>query len=182
MDFIRRLLVKDVNLRMSTADALAHPFITGGLGVGVYPSLPGGGALVAHTVSGGLPPAAAENIVQSMRYFMAADPLVKLILEMVAHTLCPDHIRHLCDEFQALDRTNNGTLTLQAFGTGLLGAPSVANGLVDLSAIFNAIAISKAHGHGQLLTFHEYVAAAMVHRIEIEEGPVQTQHWTDRPF
>jgi serine/threonine protein kinase len=29
MDFLRRFLVKDVNHRISTAAALAHPFITG---------------------------------------------------------------------------------------------------------------------------------------------------------
>jgi len=91
---------------------------------------------------------------------------------MVAHTLCPDHTRTLCDEFQALDRGNQGTLTLQAFGTGLLSAPSVANGLVDLTTIFNTISISKAHGHGTVLTYHEYIAAAMVHRIELEEERV----------
>ena len=29
MDFMRKLLVKDPNMRMSTAQALRHPFITG---------------------------------------------------------------------------------------------------------------------------------------------------------
>jgi serine/threonine protein kinase len=35
MDFLRRLLIKDPNLRMSTAVALAHPFISGALSASV---------------------------------------------------------------------------------------------------------------------------------------------------
>jgi len=174
MDFMKRLLIKDPNQRMSTTEALAHPFITGGVGSPVFPSVPGSvpSSASARGASGPLPSVVAENIIQSMLRFLSADPLTKLILEMVAHTLCPDHTRALCDEFQAIDRANNGALSLQAFSSGLISAPSVSNGLVDISTVFNAIAISRAHGHGQLLTFHEYIAAAMVHRIDIEEERV----------
>jgi hypothetical protein len=41
MDFMKRLLIKDPNQRMSTTEALAHPFITGGVGSPVFPSVPG---------------------------------------------------------------------------------------------------------------------------------------------
>ena len=168
MDFMRRLLVKDPMLRMTTAEALAHPFITtGGAGVGVFPT--------AHSSDGlgPLPAHVSEAVVQSMCAFMRADPLVKLILELVSSTLCPDHTRQFCDEFQSLDRLNNGTLTLHAFGTGLMNAPSAVQGLVDLTMLFNVVSISRAHGHGQLLTYHEYIAAAMVHRIELEDERIQ---------
>jgi calcium-dependent protein kinase len=175
MDFMKRLLVKDPHQRMSTAEALAHPFITGGLAAPpAFPSMPGSlpPSASARGASGPLPSVVAESIIQSMLRFAGADPLTKLVLEMVGHSLCPDHTRALCDEFQAIDRANNGALSLQAFSSGLISAPSVSNGLVDISMVFNAIAISRAHGHGQLLTFHEYIAAAMVHRIDIEEERV----------
>jgi serine/threonine protein kinase len=174
MDFMKRLLVKDPNQRMTTADALAHPFITGGLVAPVFPNVPGAvpSSASARGASGPLPSVIAENIIQSMLRFIGADLLTKLILEMVAHTLCPDQTRSLCDEFQALDRANNGALSLQAFSSGLISAPSVSNGLVDITTVFNTIAISRANGHGQLLTFHEYIAAAMIHRIDIEEERV----------
>lgn len=175
MDFMRRLLVKDPNLRMSTADAIAHPFITGGLGVGVFPVVSPasfGSAELALSPHGSLPPLTAEAIVQSMSAFARANPLIKLTLEMISHTLCPDHTRQFCAEFQALDRQNQGTLTLHAFGTGLMSAPSVCSDEVNLSNLFNVAAISRAHGHGQLLTFHEFIAAAMVHRVDIEDDRV----------
>lgn len=156
MDFMKRLLVKDPHQRMSTAEALAHPFITGGLAAPpAFPSMPGSlpPSASARGASGPLPSVVAESIIQSMLRFAGADPLTKLVLEMVGHSLCPDHTRALCDEFQAIDRANNGALSLQAFSSGLISAPSVSNGLVDISMVFNAIAISRAHGHGQLLTF-----------------------------
>lgn len=173
MDFMKRLLVKDPNQRMTTAEALAHPFISGSLGFGIFPTIAGSGATIIRGSPSPLPSSSAEDIIQSMRAFSTADPMCKLTLEMIAHSLCPDHTRAFIDEFQALDRGNNGTLSLQAFGTGLLNAPSVISGQTDLTSLFHIIAISKAHGHGDVVTFHEYIAAAMVHRIEIGEERVK---------
>ena len=36
MDFLKRLLVRDIHYRISTADALKHPFITGAAMVPKY--------------------------------------------------------------------------------------------------------------------------------------------------
>jgi hypothetical protein len=39
----------------------------------------------------------------------------------------------------------------------------------DLRSLFDAICVESAHGHGQHLSYHEYVAAVMHDRVDIKD-------------
>jgi vacuolar-type H+-ATPase catalytic subunit A/Vma1 len=47
------------------------------------------------------------------------------------------------------------------------------NGEVDLSIAYSAISIDRSHGHAEEMSYHEYIAAAMCKRVEIDETRVQ---------
>jgi hypothetical protein len=153
----------------------------------------------------------------SMSMFISADPLIKLILVAVAHTLpcemvrpCPLSSSSVClhgwvdgacvfcvivvwfsdacvvclcvrswqvvdlrDEYQRIDTDCNGALSFPEFSGALGHARAVASGEVDLSIAYSAISIDRSHGHAEEMGYHEYIAAAMCRRIEIEETRIQ---------
>ena len=268
MDFMRRLLVKDPNQRMTTWHALRHPFITGqtapmpslssshtGMGSNGNPGLSnlmggshgtqmmssssstGTTAPVSSSSSWGMgsigmsmafsqgqtgtsgqsttqpphPPSlqqplilqgggqgprgepiisleSASKILDSILVYMSADPLTRLTFEMVAHSLCADHVQQLRIEFQAMDRNHQGILSLNEFLEALHIAQPYGNyGSIDLVTAFNAMAVERSRGgprglsagpdYGQGatdsgLTYHEFMAAAMINRIELTEERV----------
>jgi len=115
-----------------------------------------------------------------------------LALEMVAHSLCADQVQALRVEFQAMDRNHEGVLCLQDFLDALQAAQrqGLCNG-VNLVAAFNALAVERSRGGPQGLslgtdgqhgmdtsatvggmTYHEFIAAAMIHRIDLTEERV----------
>lgn len=171
MDFMRKLLVKDPSLRMSTAQALAHPFITGGLGT-VYMPMPPAGHQQIMPPQGGIDNVitqeVADEIVENICSFMAADTLTKITLEMIAHSLCPESVQKLRAEFQSIDKSHSGTLTIQELIDGLRSSKLVSTGILNLRNAYNAISIEKYHGHINELTYHEYIAATMGKRVTIE--------------
>lgn len=172
MDFMRKLLVKDPVLRMSTAQALAHPFITGGLGNLYIPMPPAGqqqlmppqGGLQTNVITQEL----ADEIVENICSFMAADTLTKITLEMIAHSLCPESVQRLRSEFQLIDKSHSGTLTIQELIDGLNSSKLVSTGILNLRNAYHAISIEKYHNHINELTYHEYIAATMGRRVRIE--------------
>ena len=172
MDFMRKLLVKDPNMRMSTAQALAHPFITGGLGALYMHMPPAGGQQImppAHSHSDMLiTQELADEIVENICAFMAADTLTKITLEMIAHSLSPESVQKLRSEFQLIDKSHSGTMTIQELIDGLMGSKLVATGILNLRNAYQAISIEKYHGHINELTYHEYIAAVMGKRVRIE--------------
>jgi calcium-dependent protein kinase len=186
MDFMRRMLTKDVNLRITTAQALAHPFISGDylgsprssrpLSNGLGP--PGASAAVSlnagsRQILNRLSEREANDIMTSISLFVSADPLAKLMLIMAAHQLPSDQLRDLRWEFQRIDTDNSGTISLPELTAALMPCKVVARGEVDMGAAYSALCIESSHGHGTEMTYHEYIAAAMIRRVNIHETRMQ---------
>lgn len=162
IDFIRRLLVKNPDERMTTAEALNHPFIRN-----VINNIPA----VSDNESSVFAPKDTEVILRSIMLFMKAPTLVKLIATMVARMLSPEEVRFLRDEFISIDIQNEGVLTLQGFYKAFMNAPSVLCGDVDLYTAFDNVCISSSGSRGQNegMRYHDYIAAAMIGRVIIRE-------------
>lgn len=163
IDFIRRLLVKNPDERMTTTEALNHPFIRNEANNPV--------PAVADNQGSAFPPKDTEPILNSIMVFMKAPPLVKLIATMVSHMLAPEEIKFLREEFLRIDQQNEGIITLQGFYTSFMNAPSVLCGDIDLYTAFDNICISSSGSRGQNegMKYHDYIAAAMCGRVTIRE-------------
>jgi Ca2+-binding EF-hand superfamily protein len=98
---------------------------------------------------------------------MSADPLTKLAMELVSHTLCADQVLSLRVEFQAMDRQHVGTVSAQELIDALRVSqhPALLHGVLDLASAFEAMSIQRSSGRAGGLAFHEYIAAAMSKRL-----------------
>ncbi len=74
------------------------------------------------------------------------------------------------DEFQTIDRSHCGSICLRDFTSSLNASDLVSSGSVDLRTIFRAISVESSHGHGADLTYHEYIAAVMHSRVDVNEN------------
>jgi calcium-dependent protein kinase len=185
MDFMKRLLVRDPRHRMTTGEALLHPFITGAAYFPRY--VPGAGTagqsqpnLMDIDSTGNLNnnsnaivqlhPDQALQILDSMVVFCNADPLSRLILEMVSHSLGPRELQKFREEFQSMDSSHTGRLCRKDFLAGLSGSASERE--VDLKAVFDIVSVERRYGRASDLSYHEYVAAAMHGRVAVNEARV----------
>ena len=160
IDFIKRLLVKDPDQRMSIEEACSHPFIT-------YEKkkvLPiNSGTVINRQV---FSPKVAEDIVSSMTVFVKAPPLIKLVLLYVASKMGNTKTDFLRAEYLAIDNARSGFITLESFHSSLMIAPSVLCGDVDLYLLYDLITDTASKPYG--ISFHEYIAAACANRLEVE--------------
>ena len=124
LDFMRRLLVKDPNRRITLSDALMHPFITGASTALTTPepsapppppsklqivnSLQGPQILVPDFLK-----ANSVGIMNSLRLFASFPMLTKIILEVIAYTITAEQISDFRAEFLALDSDSSGTINMQ---------------------------------------------------------------------
>ena len=186
IDFVQRLLVKDPELRMTTAEALAHPFIKwnnddkqSSRSNSGFP----GNFNQSHTDfieklgKDSLAPQAAEKIVRSMATFASATLLIRVICSLVVNVLDIEQIRFLRDEFHALDDMRSGTISLAAFNAGLLGAPSVLCEDYDLFSIFDKVAVSAQQGQVEGMTYREYIAGAMCGRLSLNDKLIEEVYY-----
>eukprot|EP01038_Epipyxis_sp_PR26KG_P006797 gene6797-9310_t len=167
MDFMKRLLVREPKGRLTTSEALQHPFITGASFFPRYQSIDvakdSGESLSA------LPPAKANQIMESMVFFAKADPLTKLTIEMVSHSLGATEIQQFREEFQLIDRTHFGSISLRDFSASFMNVDAHILGNMDLKTVFNLLSIDHGYGHKKELTYHEYISASMHRRVEVSE-------------
>lgn len=184
IEFVQRMLVKDPELRMTTAEALIHPFIKqSNEKKSEKTVLPADKAFNNQSCSsvdfveslgtGSLPPQEAEAIVQSMSMFVSSTPLIRLISSLVVNVLDIQQIRFLRDEFYALDRMRSGTISLAAFNEGLLSAPSVLCEDYDVFSMFEEVAAAAQQGQVEGMTYREYIAGAMCGRLSLDNKLVE---------
>lgn len=186
MDFMRRLLVKDPSLRMSTEAALAHPFISNN-SLPQYSgasSISGIGSLLSNVTTlnplevamgisayGIVEPFdknQADEIIASLSTFILAHPLCKLVYQLIANSFSRDDVLKFRNEFLFIDKTNYGVILLKDFQNAFVQGTLVETEAVSMSNIFNIIAIERSHGHCDGLNYTEYVAAAMLGRVNID--------------
>jgi len=185
IDFVQRMLVKDPELRMTTTEALAHPFIKG-IGDAVASQSQSSqeeqnqsfGAIVKNLGAFSLAPQVAESIVQSMAIFLSATPLVRVIFSLVVNILDIEQIRLLRDQFYSLDHMRSGTISLAAFNEGLMGAPSVLCEDYDLFFMFDEVATSARQGQSEGMTYREYIAGAMCGSFSLNEKLIEEVYHT----
>jgi calcium-dependent protein kinase len=88
MDFMKRLLVRDPRYRISTGEALNHPFITGAAFYPRYTNVLSARSVEMEVDSGPrLTASQCTQVLESMIVFMRADPMSRLLMEMVSHSL-----------------------------------------------------------------------------------------------
>ena len=139
IDFIRKLLVKNPAERMTTGEALKHPFIRQALPQASQTQVdPNNMSNMIIMTS-----KEQEDILSSISIYMRAPLLVKLTLLMISQMIAPEHMQLLKHEFLLIDRQSDGIISLQLFYTAFMNSPSVLCGDIDLYAAFDSMRLSS---------------------------------------
>lgn len=170
MDFMKRLLVRDARHRLSTAEALQHPFITGASFFPRYSNIDTVKDTAENPCS--LPVAKLNQIMGSMVHVAKADAMCKMLIEMISHSLGAGELQQFREEFQAIDRSHLGLITYRDFAAAFSNCDPSIMGHLDLRTIFNALSVDQGAGNRKELTYHEFVAAAMHKRVDVNEARV----------
>mmetsp|Transcript_12384 Transcript_12384/g.12789 ORF Transcript_12384/g.12789 Transcript_12384/m.12789 type:complete len:695 (-) Transcript_12384:261-2345(-) len=151
LDFMRRLLTKNPNHRISTEEALAHPFIT------------------THCANPpeGVPVISSHHILNSFRVFANLNLVLKIILQLVAYTLPPEQLSPFRYEFQQVDTNHDGVVQLSELLA--LGSPEESP---EIEELYYQLFITHSRSFQErvsepTLSYSEYLAAAICHRIEV---------------
>ena len=123
IDFMRRLLVKNPDERMTLGDALMHQFITGikpppDRDMSTQTELVTNKLQIVNSVNGpqialpGLLKDNAVDILRSLRMFSSFPMLTKIVLEVIAYTMTADQVQDFRAEFLALDSDSSGTINM----------------------------------------------------------------------
>ncbi|CAK0785287.1 hypothetical protein CVIRNUC_008493 [Coccomyxa viridis] len=135
-DFIRSLLEKNPEARLTVGEALAHPWLAQGAGA------PG--------------PLLSSVVVERLRSFTRTSRLERLLLNVAANQLTNKEIDRLADIFRALDFDGDGRLSAEDLrhGLGAVGSQMDSEAVKKLA---NELDIS---GCGSL-NLEEFITAAM---------------------
>lgn len=146
LDFLQKLLVKDVSRRLTPEEALAHPFIQ----------------QVNHTGLNKQMSETSNEVADSLQHFMEMSRFKKLVLETVAFSMSSNQIAQMREEFNSLDRDRSGTISMTELRSALarLGASQE-----HIENLFHSVDVD---GSAEI-NYNEFVAAAMSKRITIDE-------------
>jgi calcium-dependent protein kinase len=148
IDFLKMMLQKDPEKRISLDEANRHPFV-----------------LQANEWNEGeaLKMVLSPDIVTSLKNFSHLSKFKRLTLELLAFNMNTSQIAGLRQEFNAIDVDSSGTISLEEFKKSLVETHGLtAEGAED---IFNSVDVDKS----TFINYNEFVAAAMGRRISIEE-------------
>mmetsp|Transcript_14897 Transcript_14897/g.13466 ORF Transcript_14897/g.13466 Transcript_14897/m.13466 type:complete len:810 (+) Transcript_14897:330-2759(+) len=148
-----------------------------------------------------LPIEVATSIVESLIIFTSSNPLIRLTLTMLSHTLSPDKIQEIRKVFQSIDSTHSGYVSPKELFAALLSNQAVATGTINLEGLLSAAKLTSFRessplipGYNQLydfstigncsyrsspalsdprLTYHDFVAIMVFSRIDILEERVK---------
>jgi len=141
-DFVKGLLVVDVKQRMTAAKALEHPWITAA----------DRGEVVID-----------KEVITSIRAYAHASRFRRACLSMMAWSLSMEDRMHLRDQFTALDKDNNGTITLNELKDVLEKDFHVDS--FEAEKLFSSI---DANNDGEIC-YSEFLAAALQDRCRLHE-------------
>lgn len=174
---MKRLLTRDVRARMTTAEALQHPFITGATFFPRHQSMRADEFDLAKNAAQDaqssliLTSDKTLSIMASMEVFVGANALTKLAMGLVAHSLSSADLQQFRDEFQAIDKSNSGTINLKDFLSFFEHVDPSIRKSFDARKLFNALRVESNFDGGEtnsLVSYHEYIAAAMHNRVYID--------------
>lgn len=142
-DFVRSLLVWNPDLRLSAAAALKHPWICA-----ARPA-----------------PCPVDSVlVRSLRGFAQASPWERTCLSLVARSVQQASCEHLCQQFEDMDVSGTGLLTLAGFQSAFEGRVDES----ESAALFRKMDID---GVGAI-SLSEFLAAGL-HGGNITDGTVR---------
>ena len=154
LSLVRGLLQRDVELRLTADQALEHPFFS------LYATLV---RSVSGLVEGILPDQEEEPpLLDALRSFAALNAFSKLVVEVAAAHLAPARLVQLRQDFTKADLDGDGVLSLAELRS-FLGDAKVDER--ELELLFAAADVDAT----QTLSFHEFVAAALVRRVELDD-------------
>ena len=106
------------------------------------------------------------KIVDRLRGFQDKSPLLRLCMEVVAHTLSSDQISELRKEFLKFDISDSGVISYDHMKQALLQNGSMSE--EDISTIFQNMDVE----HTGEIHYHEFIAAT-ISRNEIKEENIK---------
>ncbi|CAN0076719.1 unnamed protein product [Pylaiella littoralis] len=142
-NFIKRLLVRNPQERMSAAEAQHHPWLNN------------------HDPSG-KEQKLSEGALANLVAFRTTNVLKRLALELVARSLDQEQIRNLEKEFAKMDRDGSGTISLEEFDRVLSSQADLSK--ADIHALFASVDVDN----GNAVNFNEFLAATLERR-ELDE-------------
>jgi len=146
--FIRDLLALNPDDRLASAEvAEQHPWI-------VNWSQKSKDGCQSDTL---LSPSVVKNLVEFKEY----GDMKKLLCEVLSFTLLPDQIEDLKKEFEILDTSGSGEITMESLKKVLLASASHGSlGLTDEEVvdIFNAMRVNQSQ---TTIHWHEFIAASL---------------------
>ncbi|CAM9623497.1 unnamed protein product, partial [Scytosiphon promiscuus] len=138
-NFIKRLLVRNPQERMSAAEAQHHPWL--------HNNDP-------HAKERNLSKQALANLVA----FRKTNALKKLALELVARSLDHEQIRNLEKDFAKMDKDGSGTISFEEFDHVLSSQADLSR--EDIRSLFTSVDVDN----GKELNFNEFLAATLERR------------------
>lgn len=151
LDFLQKVLIKDVNLRYTPQQALMHPFIK----LADKPMGNPDDGMIAETT---------EDVVNSLKSFVQMSRFKKLVLELVAFTLSSGQISQMREEFNSIDVDKSGTISIGELQKCFHHMENtVGEGMVE--EIFKSVDVDNSAE----INYNEFVAAAMCRRITLDE-------------
>ncbi|EER06423.1 calcium-dependent protein kinase, putative [Perkinsus marinus ATCC 50983] len=148
-DFVRRLLIRDPEERMSASEALQHPWIVGR----------------SSKVCGSYQ--IGDEVLESMRRYAACSHFRRAAMCMMAYSLTSDEISDLKFQFWALDTERKGVIKLSDMVEVMKGKLDISNR--EIEHMFNVLDQS---GDGEI-EYSEFVAAMLLNRVKFHEDLVR---------
>lgn len=155
LSLVRGLLQRDVEVRLTADQALEHPFFS------LYSRML---RSVSSTIGDMLPENTSEDpfLLDALRTFAALNAFSKLVVEVAAAHLAPARLVQLRQDFTRADLDGDGVLSIGELRT-FLGDAQVEER--ELELLFAATDVDAT----QTLSFHEFMAAALVRRVELDD-------------
>lgn len=146
-DFITKLLTVDPDLRMSAEEALQHEFITKRSDL----------AKAAETVE------VDASVAASLEQFALASKFKRACLSAMAWSLTNEERKELREGFMAIDKSNNGVITLQEFKAVVEERFQVSDDKVK--EMFASLDTS----HTEEIHYTDFLAAMVASRVQMHD-------------
>ena len=154
-DFICNCLTMRVNDRPTAKQALEHPWFR-------RVTTPKAAALAAESLLNNND--VAITVLQRLNNFVKHSSLANIIMDVIAHTLVPEQIADLRDQFSKLDVHNSGDISFNDLRNLLEKYPGFCE--EDANVIFSHLDIDQKGKIG----YHEFIAATVTRKHITDEN------------
>jgi len=152
LDFLKKLLVKDPDSRINLDVAMQHPFVKKADNMILEDG--------AHRRT-----EPSNDVVLGLKGFMEMSKFKQMVMGAVAFTLSPIQIAELKEEFHAIDTDHSGTISMAELRKSMATIKGLSEGGDAVSDMFKDMSVSD----DAEINYNDFVAAAMVKRIAIDE-------------